>query len=541
MDRRSQGHSRSDRRPAPKGRASGRRAPAGRNRTPASDISPDIPQVIHEDEDVLVVNKPAGMPVSLRAGGERRVRTLTDWVQARARRASQRGERPRFKAANTLDPGASGLVVYARDEESFEDLRAQFRSRRVQRIATAIVRGHPRLEGPQACALKGTIRKAIERRGPRRGPDRLGVTHFKLLRAWDKGCMLRLRLETDHAGQAPDHLRAIGCPIQTARRRDGAGIMHLHLGEIAFTHPKGKVRLRFSAEPPAWFERPLSHGVNRNDAHENERDQGWEHVADWYDDLVSRRRSDHFEQVVWPGTLALLGDVRGHRVLDIACGQGELAQLIAERGGEVIGVDASPSLIEAAQARPGLKTRFIVGDVRALGDLEIGSVDAAVCVLALMNIDRIDAVLQGAASLLRPGGRLVCVILHPAFRQPGRTGWAWTREGDVQVQERRVRAYLSEQAHEVVMNPGAVSSGEPPITTTTWNRPLERYVGAATDAGLVIDAIEEWASMRTSEPGPRAEAENLARREIPMFLAFRAIRPDTGRSGADDQGQPAAN
>jgi len=496
--------------------------------------------VIHEDEDVLVVNKPAGMPVSLRAGGDRSIRTLTDWVQARARRGSRGGQRPRFKAANTLDPGASGLVVYAKDEDGFEDLRAQFRSRRVQRIATAIVRGHPRLEGPQACALEGTIRKAIERRGPRRGPDRLGVTHFKLLRAWDNGCMLRLRLETDHAGQAPDHLRSIGCPIQTARRRDGAGIMHLHLGEIGFTHPKGKIRLRFSAQPPAWFERPLPRGSDRKDARENERNQGWEHVAEWYDELISRRRSDHFEKVIWPGVLRLLGDVRGLRVLDIACGQGELAQIIAERGGEVIGVDASLTLIEAAQSRSDQKARFIVGDVRTLGDLEIGPVDAAVCVLALMNIDRIDAVLQGAASLLRPGGRLVCVILHPAFRQPGRTGWAWTREGDVQVQERRIRAYLSEQAHEVVMNPGAVSSGEPPITTTTWNRPLERYVRTATDAGLAIDAIEEWASMRTSEAGPRAEAENLARREIPMFLAFRAIRPDTSGRGAN-QGQPDAN
>ncbi len=544
MDRRARGNSRPNRRPPPRGVFPGQRSgpPGAAGRTPA--IPADIPQVVHEDEDVLVVNKPAGMAISLRADGDRRPRTLTDWVQARARRASKRGERPKFKAANTLDPGASGLVVYAKDEASFEHLRAQFRSRRVRRIAYAVVRGHPRLEGPQACALEGTIRRAIERRGPRRGPDRLGVTHFKLVRAWDQGCMLRLRLETDHAGQAPDHLRSIGCPIQTARRTDGAGIMHLHLGEIAFAHPKARVRLRFTADPPAWFERPIPEKARSTPPPKEETpppEQGWEQVADWYADLIAQRRSDHFEQLIWPGVLEMLGDVNGKRILDLACGQGELAQMLARRGARVLGVDASPSLIESARTRAGEHARFMVGDVRTLEALDIGPVDAGVCVLALMNIDRIDAVLRGVGALLRPGGRFVCVILHPAFRQPGRTSWGWVREDDCQIQERRVRAYLSEEPCEVVMNPGAVSAGETPITTTTWNRPLQHYVRAIADAGMVIDAIEEWASRRISQPGPRAAAENLARREIPMFMAIRAIRPPAPEQRQTDQEQPAAN
>ncbi len=74
------------------------------------------------------------------------------------------------------------------------------------------------------------------------------------------------------------------------------------------------------------------------------------------------------------------------------------------------------------------------------------------------------------------------------------------------------------------MNPGAVAKGAKPITTVTYHRPIEHYVRACAGAGLLVSAIEEWASQRASEPGPRAAEENRARREIPMFIAIKAVR-----------------
>jgi hypothetical protein len=166
------------------------------------------------------------------------------------------------------------------------------------------------------------------------------------------------------------------------------------------------------------------------------------------------------------------------------------------------------------------------------------------------------AVLEGAAQLLRPGGRFVAVVLHPAFRAPGQTSWQWeepqaaparvrrdptrasrastrppardqakgARPSQVR-QYRRVDAYLSEASRAIVMNPGAASSGAAPVTTTTYHRPIGAYVAALATAGFVVDALEEWPSERTSQPGARADEENRARREIPLFLALRAIRP----------------
>ena len=72
------------------------------------------------------------------------------------------------------------------------------------------------------------------------------------------------------------------------------------------------------------------------------------------------------------------------------------------------------------------------------------------------------------------------------------------------------------------MNPAAAAGGGEPVVTVTFHRPIGEYVAALASAGFVVDALEEWASQRTSQPGPRAEEENRARREIPMFLALRA-------------------
>src|SRR6185295_19897167 len=87
-------------------------------------------------------------------------------------------------------------------------------------------------------------------------------------------------------------------------------------------------------------------------------------------------------------------------------------------------------------------------------------------------------------------------------------------------QYRRVDGYLSPGQAPIVMNPGGAAHGREAITTMTFHRPIQGYVNAFAKAGLLVDAMEEWPSLRISQPGPRAAEENRARREIPMFLAL---------------------
>ena len=246
----------------------------------------------------------------------------------------------------------------------------------------------------------------------------------------------------------------------------------------------------------------------------------WENVAEWYDTLVGAEGSEYHQKVVLPGVLRLLHPQPGEALLDVACGQGVLCRKLLQRGARVTGIDASPALVDAARARGPAEIDYRVGDARDLLLLASETFDSAACVLAIQNIHPIRPVFESAARLLKPGGRFVLVMMHPAFRGPKETSWGWDEAAKVQY--RRVDRYLVPRKTPIVAHPGISAD----VYTWTFHKPIELYVKASRQAGMLIDALEEWPSHKTSEPGPRAAAENTARKEIPMFLALRAVKPD---------------
>ena len=149
--------------------------------------------------------------------------------------------------------------------------------------------------------------------------------------------------------------------------------------------------------------------------------------------------------------------------------------------------------------------------------------------MAMMNIDDLGAVMSGVSSKLKPGGRFVAVISHPAFRVMGSSAWGWTHDErtTLPVQFRRIDRYMSSGSSQIVMNPGEVAKGAPAITTVTHHRPIGTYVESGVKAGLMLSGCEEWVSDRKSEPGPRADAENTAREEIPLFMALQFTKPNS--------------
>ncbi len=258
-------------------------------------------------------------------------------------------------------------------------------------------------------------------------------------------------------------------------------------------------------------------------------------VADWYDRHVGEAGSEYHREVVLPGTLRLLALEKGEKVIDVACGQGVLCRLLHERGAEVTGVDAAEALVAAARERGPGGIHYHVADARELPELAYlpdGGFDAAACLLAIQNIHPIQPVFQGVARLLRPGGRFVLVMMHPCFRGPKETQWGWDPDGPVQF--RRVDRYLLPRKAPIVTNPGKT----PDVYTWTFHKPTEAYVKAMRNAGMLVDALEEWPSHKSSEPGPRAAAENQARKEIPMFMALRGLKvgaaPSSGGAGEEE-------
>lgn len=244
----------------------------------------------------------------------------------------------------------------------------------------------------------------------------------------------------------------------------------------------------------------------------------WGGVADWYDQLVGDAGSEYHREVVVPGTLRLLSLQAGESAIDVACGQGVLCRALHERGVQVTGVDAATELIAAARQRSGEDIRYLVGDARNLSFLPDARFNAAACVLAIQNIHPIAPVFAEVWRLLVPGGRFVLVMMHPCFRGAKETSWGW--DENAKVQYRRVDRYLTPRKTPIVTHPGS----DPHHYTWTFHKPIGEYVKSLRNAGLLIDAIEEWPSHKQSEPGPRAAAENLARKEIPMFMAIRAVK-----------------
>jgi ubiquinone/menaquinone biosynthesis C-methylase UbiE len=247
-------------------------------------------------------------------------------------------------------------------------------------------------------------------------------------------------------------------------------------------------------------------------------DTSWEQSAEWYDRLLAGEGT-YQKELILPNLLRLMNLKRGEAVLDLACGQGFFSHEFARRGARVIAVDASQKLI--ALARRSVTEEaidFRVARAHSLPFLKNKTVDTVAIVLALQNMDNPGDVLREAARVLKPGGTLHVVVNHPAFRIPHGSSWGWDAKADAQY--RRIDQYLSESKVKIAMHPGDKSSEH----TWSFHRPLQFYFKALNKAGLAVSALEEWNSHKKSEPGPRAKAEDKARKEIPLFLYFAAQR-----------------
>lgn len=279
---------------------------------------------------------------------------------------------------------------------------------------------------------------------------------------------------------------------------------------------KSSNQFGFDDESPRQNKRP-GFGQKPTNKFPKREKTSWEPVAKWYGKHL--QEEDTFQsEVIFPGALRLLAPQRGKKYLDIACGEGSFVRAIANAGGEVIGFDISATLIKDAQKKNIQRATFRVANAKDFARyFEANSFDGASCNLALQNISELSAVLGDAAKVLKPGASFVMVLNHPSFRIPRQTGWGWDEKRSLQY--RRVDSYMSENEIPIVANPG---KGERSSVTYSYHRPLETYVKELGKAGFVIDALEEWVSHRESDSGPRAKAENRARKEIPMFMAIRA-------------------
>jgi len=242
----------------------------------------------------------------------------------------------------------------------------------------------------------------------------------------------------------------------------------------------------------------------------------WGSHARWYSKVVEERGS-YQKEVILPGVLGLLDLKSGEDVLDLACGEGFFSREFHDRGANVLGVDAGAGLIDIAKKKSSKDIIYKVADARNLSFINDGAFGAAVIILALQNIDDINSVFKEMKRVLKKAGRMVLVLNHPVLRIPKFSGWGWD-EGQ-SLQYRKINRYMTELKVPIEMHPGENKKE----ITWSFHRPLQSYFKALKGAGFVICDVSEWVSHKKSQRGPKANAEDLAREEFPLFMAIKAI------------------
>lgn len=209
-------------------------------------MNPSELDIIYEDEAIAVVDKPSGVIVHPAPGHE--TGALTDALVRRFPGMAHVGSAERPGVVHRLDIETSGVMVFAKTQGAYLDLRRQFESHRtVGKTYLAVVHGSPR---PKS----GTIDEPVGRE------RQSAVTHWETLGRHDGISLVEFKIDTGRMHQIRIHAASIGCPIvgdrlygsaeKDRRMRRRPSRLLLHAVELSFLHPVTHRRVTFAAPPP---------------------------------------------------------------------------------------------------------------------------------------------------------------------------------------------------------------------------------------------------------------------------------------------------
>ena len=213
-------------------------------------------RIVYQDEDLVVIDKPVGVAAHPSVGW-----TGPTVLGARAAagvRTSTSGAAERAGIVHRLDAGTSGLMVVAKSERAYGELKRQFHDREVEKIYHAVVQGHPD-------PLAGTIDAPIGRHPGSSwkfaitADGKASITHYETIEAFPSASLLEIHLETGRTHQIRVHMAAQRHPCvgdtmygadPTQAAKLGLTRQWLHAMRLGFTHPTTGDRVEFESHYP---------------------------------------------------------------------------------------------------------------------------------------------------------------------------------------------------------------------------------------------------------------------------------------------------
>lgn len=214
-------------------------------------------EILFEDADLIVVDKPPGRVVYPAAG--HRSGTLLNGLRFHCKRLASIGAPLRPGVVHRLDKDTSGVMVVAKSDDAYYGLQRQFRDRTIGRRYLAIVSGAPREEEGRIEAAIGRSDRDRKRMSTRTRQGKAAVTEWRLLERLAAAAVLSVRLRTGRTHQIRVHFSAAGHPVLGDRvygRKTRVGSIRvprqmLHAEELRFVHPRSGETHRYQAPMPA--------------------------------------------------------------------------------------------------------------------------------------------------------------------------------------------------------------------------------------------------------------------------------------------------
>ena len=232
-----------------------------------------------------------------------------------------------------------------------------------------------------------------------------------------------------------------------------------------------------------------------------------EHAQWWIDGFTDGADPEYVEQIIPLAVEELAGR---HKILDLGCGDGQIARALAAQGSDVLGVDPTQLHIDVAIERGGGPQYLLGGATNIPADDE--SFDAVVACLVFEHIDQMDEAMTEVARVLKPCGQFSFFLNHPLLQTPG-SGWIDDHIIDPPEQYWRIGPYLVETE--------SIEEVEKDVYIRFIHRPLSRYVNALLANGMSLE--------RMVEPSPPAgflarAPEYALAHTVPRLLYLRSTK-----------------